>query len=199
VNAFQQQFSNALGTAAFQLGSVLSLFPNAQTTLGSQLQSSVFGTGINPVTGQPNNSFMNGLTGLLTFDSGTAPPTFNGFNTGFQNAFTTAFQNFSTPLNTFFGVTPTTGPGGAFQLPTGFFQNNATFPSVFGSQFNTPLFNNGFNNGFVTTGSGFPGFGTAPTGFNTAFGTGFNNFVGTLNQQFGLTQPSFGTIGSPVV
>ena len=105
----------------------------------------------------------------------------------------TSFQNFTTPLNNFFGVTPTTGTGGTFTLPNGFFQTGSTFPSVFGSQFTGGTFNNGFNNGFATTGSGFPGFGTAPTGFNTGFGTGFNNFTNSLNQQFGFTQPTINT------
>src|SRR5206468_2575103 len=40
VTPFQQQFANALGTAGFQTNSILSLFPNALTTLGPQLQSS---------------------------------------------------------------------------------------------------------------------------------------------------------------
>jgi len=184
VTGFQQQFSNALGTAAFQVGNVLSAFPNAMTTLGPQLQSSLFGTG---------NSFANTLSTLLTTGTSTTPLTVNGFNTGFQTAFTNAFQNFSTPLNNFFGITPTTGTGGSFQLPNGFFVPNATFPSVFGSQFTGGTFNNGFNNGFATTGTGFPGFGTAPTGFNTGFGTGFNSFVTNTNQLFGFTQPTFTT------
>lgn len=193
--AFQQQFANALATAAFQTGSLLSLFPNAAATLGPQLQSAFFGSGIDPVTGQPSRSFFNGFSGVFptgTGTGGTTPFTSDAFNTGFQNAFTTAFQGFTTPLNNFFGIQPTTGTGG-FTLPNGFFQTGATFPSVFGSQFTGNTFNNGFNNGFVSTGSGFPGFGTAPTGFNTGFGTGFNNFSNNFNQQFGLTLPTFGT------
>jgi len=195
VSAFQRQFNNAVGTAAFQVGNVLSLFPNAQSTLGPQLQSGLFATGNNPATGRPNTSLVNGLSGLFpsSTNPGTSPFTSGAFNTGFQNAFTTAFRNITSPINTFFG-TPTVGTGGS-QLPAGFFQTGATFPSTFGSQFTGSSFNGGFNNGFATTGTGFPGFGTAPTGFNSGFGTGFNNLVNTLNTQFGFTQPTIG-VGS---
>lgn len=190
---FQQQFANALGTAAFQTGSLLSLFPNAATSLAPQLQSAFFGSGIDSVTGLPSTSFFNGFSGVFpTGTGGTTPFTSTAFDTGFQNAFTTSFSNFTTPLNNFFGIQPT-GTGGISTLPNGFFQAGSTFPSVFGSQFTGSSFNNGFNNGFLSTGSGFPGFGTAPTEFNTGFGTGFNSFANTINQQFGFTQPSLGT------
>jgi hypothetical protein len=187
--AFRQSFLNALGTAAFQTGSILSVFPNAQSTLGQQLQSTLFATGIDRLTNLPAVSFFNNLPGLTATGTTTSPLTFNSFNTGFQNGFASAFQNFTTPLNQFFGVTPTTGNTGAFQLPNGFFQTGAAFPSVFSNIFNNGTFNNGFNNGFTTTGTGFPGFGVAPTGFNTGFGTGFNGFTGSMNQQFGFTMP----------
>jgi|GEM_PF-5158900 len=191
--AFQQQFANALGTAAFQVGSLVSMFPNGMTALAPQLQSALFATGIDPLTGLPSTSFVNGLANVFPTGTSTTPFTPITFDTGFQNAFTTGFQNFTTPLNTFFGVVPTSGTGGTFQLPNGFFQTGATFPGLLGSQFTGNTFNNGFNNGFLTTGSGFPGFGTAPTGFNTNFGTGFNNFIGGVNTQFGFTPPTFGT------
>jgi hypothetical protein len=198
VSAFQQQYNSALGTAAFQVGNILSAFPNAQTTLGSGLQSSIFGTGTNAATGQPITSLANSLSGVLPTGTGTTtggtPLTLGAFNTGFQNAFTSAYQNFTTPINTFLGVTPTTGTVGNYQLPTGFFQPGATFPSLFGPQFNTSTFNSGFNNGFATTGMGFPGFGTTPTGFSAGFGTGFNSFINTANQGFGLTTTG-GTTG----
>ncbi len=191
VTGFQQQFANALGTVGAQIGGIASLFPNG-SSLASQLQSSMFGTGIDPTTGQPVTSLFNSLANAFpTTTGGSNPFTPAILNTNFQNGFTNAFQNFSSPLNTFFGAQ--NNSGGTFQLPSGFFQNNATFPNIFGSQFAGSSFNNGFNNGFIQSGSGFPGFGTAPSGFNTQFGTGFNNLVGSMNQQFGLTLPSFGT------
>lgn len=196
-NAFRQAYLNALGTAALQTGSVLSVFPNAQATLGPQLQSSLFATGTDRLTNLPAVSFFNNLPGFAASGATSQPLTFNSFNTGFQNGFTSAFQNFTTPLNTFLGVAPTAGNGSAFQLPNGFFQTGASFPNLFGNVFSNGTFNSGFNNGFSTTGSGFPGFGTAPTGFNTGFGTGFNSFAGNLNQQFGFTMPSVPTGLSP--
>ncbi len=190
VTGFQQQFANALGTVGTQIGGITSLFPNG-SSLASQLQSTLFGTGIDPITGQPVTSLFNSLVNAIPTSTGGSNPFTPGlFNTNFQNGFTNAFQNFSSPLNTFFGAQ---NSGGPFQLPSGFFQSNATFPNIFGSQFAGSSFNNGFNNGFLQSGSGFPGFGTVPSGFNTQFGTGFNNLVGSMNQQFGFTPPSFGT------
>jgi hypothetical protein len=192
VNGFQQQFSNALGTAAFQLGSALSLFPNATTTLAPQLNSALFSTGTNPATGQPFNSVLNGFQGLFNTNT-TTPLTANTFNTGFQNAFTNSFQGLASPIFNTLGVQPTLGSNGNIALPNGFFQNNATFTNPFNSQFTGNNFFNGFNNGFVTGSNGFPGFGQAPSAFNNNFSTGFNNFTSTLNQQFGFTQPTLGT------
>jgi len=200
VAPFQQQFANALSTAGFMTNNVLSLFPNAISTLAPQIQSNLFATGIDNLTGLPFTSFQNGLSGIFTPTGVTTSPLSSStFNTAFQNAFTPAFQGLTTPINSFFGVTPTTGTGGSFQLPTGFFQNGASFPSAFLPQFMGSTFNNGFNNGFNTTGTGFFGFGTAPTGFNTGFGTGFNSFIGNANQLFGLTGPTTISTGTGTV
>jgi len=98
----------------------------------------------------------------------------------------------TSPLATFLGVTSAIGNGGTVALPNGFFQSGATLPSVLGSQFMNTSFNSGFDNGFATTGTGFPGFGTAPVDFNTGFSTSFNNFANTFNQQFGIQVPTFG-------
>jgi len=197
VSGFQQQFNNALNTAAFQTGNLLSLFPNS-SSLRSQIGTAFFDNGVNATTGLPNTSFANTLAGVFPTNTGpnSSPFTSDMFNTAFQNGFTNAFQNFSTPLNNFFGIQPTNGTGTS-ALPSGFFQSGSTFPSVFGSQFNTSSFNNGFNNGFLANGSGFPGLGTVPTGFNNAFGTGFNNFVNTTNLGMGFPGSSIGLGGTP--
>lgn len=96
------------------------------------------------------------------------------------------------PVNTFLNAGTTGGTGVGSRLPSGFFQNAPTFPSVFGSQ----LTGSSFNNGFASTGTGFPGFGTAPTGFNNDFGTGFNNLITSVNGLAGLRLPSFTGIGT---
>jgi hypothetical protein len=162
--AFANQVNQALGTAAFQLGNNLALFPNA-STLTPQLQSALFATGTN------SNSLLAALQGL--------PTTNTGFNTAATTAFTNNFSGLISPLNSFFGLTgqPTA------TLPTGPFTN------VFGSSFTGNNVFNGFNGGF---GSGFLGFGTAPTGFNTNFGNGFFGMIGTGNTGLGFTVPGFG-------
>jgi hypothetical protein len=196
VEAFRQQYANALNTAAYQANGILSILPNS-SPIRSQLQSSFFGTGTGGGTGTPTGNFFNALTGVFPTGTGPNPTPFtmNEFNTAFQNGFTSAFQNFNGVVGPFLnGGTP--GSGGGTQLPSGFFQNGATFPSVFGPQFTGGAFNNGFNNGFATTGTGFPGFGTAPTGFNQAFGTGFNNFITNVNSLGGITGPLLGTPGT---
>jgi hypothetical protein len=146
-----------------------------------QLQSVSF-------TGQPSASFAGGMSGLFPTGAGTSPFTPATFNTNIQSAFLPGFQNLATPLNQFFVVPMTTGTGGASQSTTGFFQTGTTFPSVFG----IPSTGSGFNNGSLTTGSGFPGFGTAPVGFNTNFATGFNTFMSGVNQEFGIIPPNLG-------
>jgi len=183
VTAFNQQASGALGTAAFQLGSALSVIPNAMTALGPQLQSALFATGTNATTGLANNSLLSGLQGLPF----TTAASSNEFNTAAQTTFGSNFGNVVSPLFSFFGLqTPAAGANGQpnFTLPSG------PFNSVLGQQFTGNTFNSGFNNGF---GTGFVGFGQSPTGFNSNFGTGFNNFIGTGNTQLGFNNPTFGT------
>jgi hypothetical protein len=192
VSAFQQQFNTALNTAAFQTGSLAALFPNSATAT-SQLQSALFGSGVDATTGQPIVSLASGLAGLFpTGETGATPFTPDLFNTNFQDAFTGAFQGFDTSIrDLLLGDTRVPPDAGVtFQLPTGFFQSGATFPSLFGSQFTGSSFNSGFNNGFATTGNGFIGFGTAPSDFNAGFGTGFNDLVSAANTTFGFSQPT---------
>lgn len=191
VGAFQQQYGNALNAAAYQVNGLLSLLPNS-SSIRSGLQSGFFGT--TNGTGTPNANLYNALSGVFPTDTGatSTPFTTDAFNTAFQNGFTTAFQNFNGPVATLLNQT-----SAGSQLPTGFFQTGAAFPSVFGTQFTGSTFNNGFNNGFATTGTGFPGFGTAPSAFNTGFGTGFNGLITNMNGQAGITIPtSTGTIGT---
>jgi predicted component of type VI protein secretion system len=171
--AFLNQANQALGTAAFQLGSDLALFPNTLTSLLPQLQSSFFAPGVG----------LNSLTGALQ----GLPFTSTGFNTAATSAFTTGLQNLASPLNNFFGITPLQplmlSDGEVVSLLGGNFLNMG----------------NGFNNGF---GSGFIGFGSAPTTANTNFGTGFFGLVGSQLPALGFTTPttlgSNGVVGSQI-
>lgn len=212
VPTFEQLYVDALATAATQLSGVLALFPNGQS-LASQLQDALFATGTNPQTGLPNVSLFNALLNTfpptepvtpapvaLAVDApggpvvgpggpvvgpGQGPFDLSQFRTTFQNQFTPAYESFLSPINNFFGATPTTG------LPNGFFQAGATFPNIFNQAFTASSFNSGFNNGFLASGSGFPGFGVAPSAFSPTFGTGFNGLVTSMNQPFGFNAPTF--------
>src|SRR5205814_8625045 len=111
----------ALGTAAFPLGSNLALFPNAATGVLPQLQSGLFGTG--------SRSLFGALQGL--------PTTSTGFSTAAGTAFTNGFGSLVSPLTNFFGLPSTQ----TFNLPT------SNFTNVFGQPFTGNTFFNGFNNG----------------------------------------------------
>jgi hypothetical protein len=178
LNAFATQVSNALATSAFQLGSALALFPGSSTVI-AQLQPMLSGAANSTST----NSLVSALQALQF--GGT------GFNTAVATAFNNAFQNFATPLGSFFQTTGLSN----LTLPT------SGFTSPFGSLFSGSSFNNGFNNGFATsTNIGFIGFGQAPSAFNTNFGTGFNNLVSTVNQNMGFSpvNPVFSSGGTGV-
>jgi hypothetical protein len=216
VNQFNTAVGNALSTAAFQLGSGLSVFPGSSSVI-SQLQPLLFGstnspvnsgassggTGINTTGGTFNPGASSGGTGIGNSASsaatGIAGNTFSnlvsalqglpfgstGFSTAVSNAFGSAFQSLATPLNQFFQMTGQSN----LTLPT----NGLTSP--FGSAFTGNTFFNGFNNGFATgTTPGFIGFGTAPTGFNTNFGTGFNNSISSFNTSVGFQPGSTGVL-----
>jgi hypothetical protein len=210
VNQFNTQVGNALATAAFQVGSGLSVFPGSSGVI-SQLQPLLFGstnspvnsvassaaTGINSTGGTFNPSASSAATGIAgnSFSSLVSalqglPFGSTGFNTAVSNAFGTAFQNLVTPLNQFFQMTGQPN----VTLPTN------GFTSPFGSAFTGNTFFNGFNNGFATgTTPGFIGFGTAPTGFNTNFGTGFNNSVSSFNTSVGFQPGSTGVLAGGLI
>jgi hypothetical protein len=216
VNQFNTAVGNALATAAFQLGSGLSVFPGSSGVI-SQLQPLLFGTG----NGTFNNGASSAATGINTtggtFNPGASgagtgignsassaatgiagnafsslvsalqglPFGSTGFNTAVNNAFGSAFQNLVTPLGQFFQMNGLSN----MTLPTN------GFTSPFGSAFTGNTFFDGFNNGFATgTTPGFIGFGTAPTSFNTNFGTGFNNMVSNFNTSVGFQPGSTGVL-----
>ena len=174
VSAFNTQASNALTTATFQLGSSLSMF-NGFSNVVSQIQPMLFGSTANL------NSLASSLQNLAFGSS--------GFDSAVTSAFNTGFNNLLAPINSFLG----------YDLAD---QSNSVLPtsgltSLFSSQFTGSSFDSGFNNGFVSGPTpGFVGFGSAPSVFNTNFGTGFNNTVSTVSQGLGFTTPSLGVTGT---
>ena len=170
MNAFSTAYNNALSTAAFQLGSALSLFRGYASAI-PQLQPLLWGV----------SNGINGTTSLLSALQ-NLPYGTSGFNSAVSTAFGNAYQALVSPLDSFLGMTGQSN----LTLPT------TGFTSPFGTAYTGGSFNGGFNNGFATgTTSGYIGFGMAPTTFNTNFGTGFNNFISTYNQNLGL-----GSLGS---
>ena len=162
--AFINQAGGALGTAAFQLGSDVALFPFNSTGVGPQLQSALFGN-------TPTSLF----TQLQNLPNASAT-----FNTAATTAFNNGFQSLVTPLNSFFNL-PTTAQN--LTLPT------AQLNGIIGPAFDSV--SNGFNGGF---GSGFIGFGTAPATFNANFGTGFDGFTTSFNTSAGFNVPTVNTL-----
>ena len=167
-HAFAQQYLSALGISAFLLGNGLSLLPGLTSSLTPQLQTALFGTGENAT------SLFSALQGL--------PTTSEGFSSAASTAFNNAFQSLASPLSQFFAL-PTTSQ--TFALPT----SNLAGP--FGSEFST--FGNGFNSGF---GTGFPGFGTAPTTADVNFGDGFTSIIARQNPLLGFNPPTLSGTGS---
>jgi len=166
--AFLNQAGGALGTAAFQLGSDISLFPFNSSGVGPQLQSALFG---------------NTPTSLFT-QLQNLPNSSTNFSTAAANAFNGGFSSLTSPLNDFFFLKGSPN----LSLPT------SQFTNVIGPSFASV--SNGFSDGF---GSGFMGFGTAPTTFNTNFGTGFNNIVTTTNFGNGFNVPTVNTLPTGVI
>jgi hypothetical protein len=174
IRAFNTQATNALTTAALQLGSSLSMF-GGFSTVASKIQPVLFGS----VTNLPSleSSLQN-----LSFGS-------TGFASAVASAFNTGFNSLLAPINSFLGMA-TQGQSNSV-LPT------AGLTNPFSSQFTKNSFDNGFNNGFASdTNSGFVGFGTAPSAFDTNFGAGFNNVVSTVSQGLGISPISLGTTGT---
>ena len=164
--AFAQQYQSALGVAAAQLSTGLSLAPSLASSLAPQLQTALFDTGSN------STSLFNALQNLPTSN--------NQFGTAASGAFNSTFQNLTSTLSTPFNLS-----GLSTTLPS------SNISSLFGSQYTT--FGNGYLGGF---GTGFPGFGTPTTSFNTNFGTGFNNFISSVNTTFGFNVPTIDGTGS---
>jgi len=177
----RQQLPAAFNAATFPLSSALQVLPGAtNSNLIPQLRTSLLGNGTTA-----NPGLFGSLNGLGTTAGNLA--NFQSFQTGANNAFTSGFSNFASPLSGFFGQTT---------VPTSFPTTN--IPSLFGSNFTGNNFFNGFNSGFG--GTGLAGFGTAPTGFNTNFGTGYNSLItGVSNPLIGTgfnnTTPGFGSGG----
>ena len=177
---FNTMASNALATAAMQLGSDLSLF-SGYSSVASQLDPLLFGTTTAGTTGTTSGT---GITSLAS----SLQNVLNG-NTGLSsavsNAFNTAYNSMLSPLDSFLGLSSS--------------QSNVTLPTSgltnpFGSQFTETGYYSGFNNGFATAAAypGYVGFGAAPTYFNTSYGTGFNDMVTTITQNVGLSNPANG-------
>ena len=174
IEAFGQQSSNALDTAAMQLGSALSIFGGSSHVI-SQLGPMLFGSASNL------NSLASSLQNL-SFGS-------SGFNSAVDTAFNGGFSNLLSPINSFLGMQGQS----SLSLPT------TGLTSPFSSQFSTSSFASGFNNGFASdTNSGFTGFGAAPSAFNTNFGTGFNNTVTSVTQSMGFGATGFTGGGVPI-
>ncbi len=228
ISAFNTAYNNAVGTAAFQLGSGLSLFPLSSGVI-SQLVPLIYGSGSTGATGTTGTTGTTGITGTaasnlstslasipgllqslmlggsagtigttgttgttgmtgttgLTGTTGTSIGSLTGTNStsalqaAISQAFGGVYSSLASPLSTYFGVTtPST-----LTLPT------SGFNSLFASPYINSSYYNGFNNGFSSgTTPGFIGFGSAPTTFNSSFGTGFNNFISAFNQNIGLIQ-----------
>ncbi|MDB5352436.1 MAG: hypothetical protein JWN86_3683 [Planctomycetota bacterium] len=163
--AFANQTLSALGVAASQLSTGLSLVPGLAPSLTSQLQTGLFGSG--------SSSLFSTLQSLAS--------TNNGFGAATSTAFTNAFQSLTSPLSSSF-ILPASQ---TFQLPT------STFSNLFSSEFSSfgNGFNTGFGSGFPGLGTASSSFNTNfGTGFNNLISTqntGFGFNIPTLTT--GLT------------
>lgn len=160
LQTFANQLLPALNTAAFQLGSNLSLLPNAVNSVVPRLQTAFFDMN------SGSNSLFNSIQSL--------PNTSTAFNTAATTAFNNGFQNIVTPVSNFLALPSTQ----TFSLPT----NN--FSNVFGVSASN--FGGGFNTGF---GTGFIGLGTPSSTFNSQFSTGFNGLISGTNTSIGFRPP----------
>ena len=175
VQQFNQMTTPALGLAAFTLGNELQLLPNG-TSIIPALENTIFGT-TTGTTGSTGTTGTTATTPASLFAALQALPTSStDFASAVPTAFSTAFSNLTGILSPFVG----TFPSPTFTLPTTI-TAGVLSPNLTGSTFQS-----GFLGGF---GSGFPGFGVAPTTLNTNFGTGFNSFVSTANPTLGFITP----------
>jgi hypothetical protein len=188
IQELNQMATPALASAAYTLGNELQLLPGG-TTIIPALQTALFGTTTsttNPTgttgttTGTPTGALGTRTTPLSLLDALQALPTTTtttmDLAAALPTAFSTAFGNLANTLNQFLGTTPIP----TMNLPT------TTTAGVFSPTFTGNTFENGFLGGF---GSGFAGFGMAPSTLNTNFGTGFNSFVSTANPALGFITP----------
>lgn len=180
LGAFQSQFMQGLGVATAQLGNSLNLLSGASSTVFPQLQQAFYGGMSTPSTGT-GTAQSNLFQQLVGFR-----PTDQTFNTDVNSAFKLNLQSVSNSVNTFLGM-PT---GQNVSLPTSQFNLTPNGGSFFNSFAGQDGSNVGFNNGF---GSGFIGFGQAPSTFNSSFSTGFNSTVSNLNNTFGFMAPPLST------
>jgi len=163
MTGFSRQAGNALQTAAFQLGSALSILPGA-SQLPTQITPILWGSGADSLWSSLRN---------LPYGS-------TNLNTAVSSAFNSSFRGVSGLLN----------PSVALQAQSNSTLPTSGFSNLLGADFTGPSFAGGFNNGFATNSTtGFIGFGQAPTSFNSSFGTGFNNMVGNMNTGYGFTVP----------
>jgi hypothetical protein len=197
MNTFSQQVSNALNTAAFQLGSSLALF-DGSSNLITQLAPMLFGSTTNLNSGSSTNLNSGSSTNLNSGSSAnltslasalqSLPFGDTGFSSAVTNAFNSSFSNLLGSINSFLGMQ---GQSSNLTLPT------SGFTSPFSSQFSGSSFNSGFNSGFASgTSPGFVGFGVSPSSFDTSFGTGFNNLVSAVSQNFGFVNTPLGITGT---
>ena len=173
INGFNSQVTNALDTAAFQLGSSLAML-NGSSSVVSQLEPLLFGSTTNP------NSLASVLQSLplgTASSSGITGASNTSLSSAVESALNTGMNNLVAPLASFLSV----------QEPANLTLPTADFTSPFSSAVSTGLLNSQFNNGFSTgTTSGFVGLGIAPALFNTNFGTGFNGLVNSAASTLGL-------------
>ena len=177
-NQFAQQYLNALGNSAYQLGSSLGLLgPTMSSQVTTALQPALFDTT------QGSTSLFNAIAGLTNQAStyGTQA------TTAFRNAYPSIASSLATAIN--LPLQP------MYTLPTGYIPSTFTGSAFTG--FGGTVNGSGFNNGFTTTG-GYPGFGTAiPTSFPIYFSTGYYGLQSNVNPVNGFTLPSLTT--SPVL
>ena len=182
IQQFNQLATPALGLAAFTLGNELQLLPNGTSVIPA-LQNALFSTTTGTTGTATGTTGTVGTTGTTTTTPTSLfaalqalPMTSTDFANAVPSVFSTAFSNLTGVLSPFVGTFPT---------PT-FTLKSTPAAGVFSSNFTGSTFQSGFLNGF---GSGFVGFGVAPTTLNTNLGTGFNNFVSTANPTLGFITP----------
>jgi hypothetical protein len=196
LSRFTTAFNNAVATAAFQLGSGLSLFPLSSSVV-SQLVPLIFGSGSTGTTWTTGLTGTTGTTGTTAL-TGTAGSNINMALSSIPGLLqsllmgggTTGSLTGTTGTTGLTGTTGTTGTLGSLTGASGLSGLNSAISSAFGNVFSglaSPL-GNFFG---VTTPSSL----TLPTsGFTSLFGSPFmsNSFFGGFNSGFSSgTTPGF--------